>query len=217
MINYPIKFHPILKDKIWGGDKLKSLLNKKSDAKSLGESWEISGVEDNISIVSNGVYINQSLVDLIKNYKGAFLGQKIYDKFGERFPLLIKFIDAKYDLSVQLHPNDELAQERHNSFGKSEMWHIVQADKNSKLIIGFNTIVDKRIYCEAIEKENIVSLLNFVKVGKRDSFFINSGTVHAIGGGVLLAEIQQTSDITYRVFDWKRKGFNGKKESFTRV
>lgn len=113
-------------------------------------------------------------------------------------------------MSVQLHPNDELAKERHNSFGKSEMWHIVQADKNSKLIVGFNTVVDKRIYSEAIEKGDIVSLLNFVKVDKRDSFFINSGTVHAIGAGILLAEIQQTSDITYRVFDWKRKGFNGK-------
>lgn len=209
MINYPLKFHPILKEKIWGGDKLKTLLNKKSDLNNLGESWEISGVKDSISIVSNGEYSNQPLTALIKKYKGLFLGQKIYDEFGERFPLLIKFIDAKYDLSVQLHPDDELANDRHNSFGKAEMWHVIQADDNSKLIVGFNTLVDENTYVQTLKNGNITSLLNFIDVNKQDSFFINTGTIHAIGSGVLIAEIQQTSDITYRVFDWNRKDFNG--------
>lgn len=209
MINYPLKFHPILKEKIWGGNKLKNLLNKKCSLNNVGESWEISGIENNISIVSNGCYSGQSLVDLIKQYKGSFLGDKIYTSFGDRFPLLIKFIDAKYDLSIQLHPTDKLAKKRHSSFGKSELWHVVQADTDSKLIIGFNSLITENKYIEALTKNNITSILNYVNVKPKDSFFINSGTIHAIGSGVLLAEIQQASDITYRVFDWNRKGLNG--------
>lgn len=209
MIDYPLKFHPILKEKLWGGNKLNSLLNKKSKSTNLGESWEVSGVENNVSIVSNGRYENETINALIKKYKSDFIGNKVYEKFGKKFPLLIKFIDAKLDLSVQLHPNDDLAKKRHDSFGKTEMWYIVQSDENSKLIIGFNELVNEKIYLQALNNSNITSLLNYVNVKERDSFFINPGTVHAIGSGVLVAEIQQTSDVTYRLFDWMRKDLNG--------
>lgn len=204
MINYPIRFVPILQDKIWGGSKLKTILNKHTIRESVGESWEISGVEGNISIVEKGPEKGMKLTELISMYKGELVGKKIYSKFGNEFPLLIKFIDAKTDLSVQLHPNDELARQRHNSFGKTEMWYVMQADEGSKLNIGFKKDLDKREYLDYLEKEKITEVLNFEEVKKGDSFFINTGKVHAIGGGVLLAEIQQTSDITYRIYDWDR-------------
>lgn len=210
MIDYPIKFRPILQDKIWGGSKLRDILNKDTKREQVGESWEISGVEGHISVVENGDEKGKSLKDLISEYKGKLLGERIYQEFGNDFPLLIKFIDAKTDLSVQLHPNDELAKQRHNSFGKTEMWYIIQADKGSKLNIGFNKDLDKREYLEYLENGKITELLNFEEVKKGDSVFINTGKVHAIGGGVLLAEIQQTSDITYRIYDWDRVDDEGK-------
>ncbi|PTX42991.1 mannose-6-phosphate isomerase type 1 [Christiangramia gaetbulicola] len=209
MINYPIRFVPILQDKIWGGSKLKTILNKHTIRESVGESWEISGVEGNISIVEKGPEKGMKLTELISRYKGELVGDKIYSKFGNEFPLLIKFIDAKTDLSVQLHPNDELARQRHNSFGKTEMWYVMQADEGSKLNIGFKKDLDKREYLDYLEKEKITEVLNFEEVKKGDSFFINTGKVHAIGGGVLLAEIQQTSDITYRIYDWGRVDSEG--------
>ena len=209
MMDYPLKFHPILKDKIWGGNKLKELLNKETESDCVGESWEISSVENNVSVVSNGAYVNNTLTALINTFKEDLLGLKVYESFGDRFPLLVKFIDAKSDLSVQLHPNDKLAKERHNSFGKAEMWHVVQADKEAKLIIGFNQLVNEEKYVKELNNGTILGLLNFEHVKKRDSFFINTGTIHAIGAGVLIAEIQQASDITYRVFDWNRKDING--------
>lgn len=210
MINYPIKFRPILQDKIWGGSKLKNILNKNTNREQVGESWEISGVEGNISVVENGEEKGKNLKELIAEYKGELVGEEIYKQFGDDFPLLIKFIDAKTDLSVQLHPNDELAKQRHNSFGKTEMWYVMQADEGSKLNIGFNKNLDKREYLEYLENDKITELLNFEEVKKGDSVFINTGKVHAIGGGVLLAEIQQTSDITYRIFDWNRVDSEGK-------
>src|SRR5690606_24095418 len=136
MPGYPIKFEPILKEKIWGGNKLHLILHKDSNNQNLGESWEISGVENDISIVSNGSLRGRSLEDLIKEYKEDLLGTGIYRQFGEKFPLLIKFIDAKTELSVQLHPNDKLARKRHNSFGKTEMWYILQADEGAEINIG---------------------------------------------------------------------------------
>ena len=204
MINYPIKFIPILQDKIWGGSKLKDILNKKTIRDKVGESWEISGVEGNISVVENGTEKGKTLTELIMEHKGSMVGEKIYTEFGNDFPLLIKFIDAKTDLSVQLHPNDELAKQRHNSFGKTEMWYVMHADKGSKLNIGFKKDLDKREYLDYLENGKITELLNFEEVKKGDSVFINTGKVHAIGSGVLLAEIQQTSDITYRIYDWNR-------------
>ncbi len=210
MKEYPLKFYPILKDKIWGGDKLKSFLNKESISNCLGESWEVSCVDDNVSLVKNGFYANKSLSSLINDYKADLVGSKVYDVFGNKFPLLLKFIDANKDLSVQLHPNDELAKERHDSFGKNEMWYVVQSDKNARLITGFKKPINESIYQESIQKGNILDLLRVEEVKEGDSFFIKTGTIHAIGAGTLIAEIQQTSDITYRVFDWNRKDSNGK-------
>ncbi|MGJ8593359.1 MAG: type I phosphomannose isomerase catalytic subunit [Aquaticitalea sp.] len=206
---YPLKFQPILKDKIWGGKKLKSLLNKDSNLPNIGESWEISDVEGDTSIVINGALEGQSLKHLLSTYKEDLIGLKNYRIFENKFPLLIKFIDAKEDLSIQLHPNDELAAKRHNSFGKTEMWYVMQADENSNLIVGFNQKVTPELYLEHLEKKTLTKILNFDKVKTGDTYFIEVGRVHAIGAGVMLAEIQQTSDITYRVYDWDRKDDQG--------
>ncbi|NRD20644.1 class I mannose-6-phosphate isomerase [Winogradskyella eckloniae] len=201
---YPLKFQPILKEKIWGGEKLNQHFNKKSAAKNLGESWEISAVPKDVSIVENGALKGQSLQALVDTYKSQFLGEKNWKRFGNAFPLLIKFIDAKKDLSIQLHPNDELAKERHNSFGKTEMWYVMHAEKDANLIVGFNQQVDKSTYLEHLENKTLTQILNFDSVKEGDTYFIEAGRVHAIGAGVLLAEIQQTSDVTYRVYDWDR-------------
>ncbi len=206
---YPLKFHPILKDKIWGGEKLKSLLNKDSQLPNIGESWEISDVDGDTSIVSNGGLENQSLKHILSSYKADLIGEKNYERFGNKFPLLIKFIDAKEDLSIQLHPNDELAAKRHNSFGKTEMWYVMQADKDANLIVDFNQPMTKELYLEHLDKHSLTEILNFDKVKTGDTYFIEVGRVHAIGAGVLLAEIQQTSDITYRIYDWDRTDADG--------
>jgi len=210
MIAYPIKFEPILKEKIWGGTKLKSYLNKLSDKENIGESWEISDVKNNISIISNGVYKGLNLKELVKKYKGDLIGQKIFRKFGTDFPLLIKFIDAKEALSIQLHPDDALAKKRHNSFGKTEMWYVMQADADANLILGFKEDCDEKTYLKYLNAHKLIDLLNFEKVKTGDVFFIPTGRIHAIGAGVLLAEIQQTSDITYRIYDWDRVDAQGK-------
>lgn len=201
---YPLKFQPILKDKIWGGEKLHRYLNKNSKSKQLGESWEISAVPGDISIVSNGEFKGKSLQELLEMHKSDLLGSKNYKRFGNNFPLLIKFIDSKEDLSIQLHPNDELAKKRHNSLGKTEMWYVMQADKDSNLIVGFNQEMNKETYLQHLESKTLTSILNFDRVKEGDSYFIEAGRLHAIGAGVLLAEIQQTSDVTYRVYDWDR-------------
>lgn len=208
-INYPIKFSPILKEKIWGGEKLNKLLNKQSDKKNIGESWEISDVEDDASVVSNGDLKGMSLKELILKFKGEFVGNKVYEQFGDKFPLLIKFIDAKTALSIQLHPDDRLAKERHNSFGKTEMWYVMQADENANLIVGFKKGVSSEEYLQHLEKKSLLDILNIDIVKKGDVYFIPTGRVHAIGAGVLLAEIQQTSDITYRIYDWDRVDADG--------
>ena len=206
---YPLKFHPILKERLWGGTKLKEVLNKSIESDSTGESWELSGVEGDISIVSNGELSGTSLQQLIDKHAEDLLGKSVIERFGKEFPILIKFIDAKQDLSVQLHPNDKLAKERHNSLGKTEMWYVLDADENANLIVGFNRDVSREYYAESIKKGTLLSLLNYEQVIKGDSFFINTGKVHAIGAGILLAEIQQTSDVTYRIFDFNRKDKNG--------
>ncbi|MBC3847073.1 class I mannose-6-phosphate isomerase [Winogradskyella echinorum] len=201
---YPLKFQPILKDKIWGGEKLHRYLNKNSNSKQLGESWEISAVPGDISIVSNGEFKGKPLQELLEMHKSDLLGSKNYKRFANNFPLLIKFIDAKEDLSIQLHPNDELAKKRHNSLGKTEMWYVMQADKDSNLIVGFNQEMNKETYLQHLESKTLTSILNFDRVKEGDTYFIEAGRLHAIGAGVLLAEIQQTSDVTYRVYDWDR-------------
>ncbi|UMB61528.1 class I mannose-6-phosphate isomerase [Lutibacter sp. A80] len=204
MLNYPIKFQPILKDKIWGGDKLVNKLNKKSNLKDIGESWEISDVKGDVSIVENGALKGKSLKELLETYTVDLLGKNNFANFGTNFPLLIKFIDAKQDLSVQVHPNDALSKKRHNSFGKTEMWYIMQADEGARLILGFNKTINADAYVKLLEEKKIMSVLNDVPVEKGDAFFIETGTVHAIGAGIVLAEIQQTSDITYRIYDFDR-------------
>lgn len=201
---YPLKFTPILKDKIWGGQKLKTILNKESSLPNIGESWEISDVDGDTSIVCNGELKGQSLKELLNAYKSDLIGNKNYKVFQNKFPLLIKFIDAKEDLSIQLHPNDELAAKRHNSFGKTEMWYVFQADEDSNLIVGFNQDMTPEKYLEHLENKTLTKILNFDKVKTGDTYFIEVGRVHAIGAGVMVAEIQQTSDITYRVYDWDR-------------
>jgi len=210
-VNYPLKFEPILKEKIWGGKKLSQVLNKKTDKINIGESWEISDVDDDISIVSNGNLQGKTLQDLLQSYKENLVGKKVYNQFGNKFPLLIKYIDAKEPLSIQLHPNDTLAKKRHNSFGKTEMWYVMQADENANLIVGFNKRISKEEYLSHVNNKNLVDSLNFDIVKKGDVYFITSGLVHAIGAGVLLAEIQQTSDITYRIYDWERQDDQGNK------
>ena len=205
---YPIKFKPIFKEKIWGGTKLEKYFNKKIKGK-IGESWEISGVEENVSIVQNGNLRGNDLNYLITEFKEDLVGEKVYQSFHNTFPLLFKFIDAREDLSVQLHPNDKLAKVRHNSFGKSEMWYVLQAEENSRLILGFKDRVDEANYKIHLKEESLSEILHTEKVTKGDSFFIDTGMVHAIGAGIVLAEIQQTSDITYRIYDYNRPDANG--------
>ncbi|WP_299114500.1 type I phosphomannose isomerase catalytic subunit [uncultured Winogradskyella sp.] len=204
---YPIKFSPILKEKIWGGEKLSKVLNKDTTLQNVGESWEISGVEGNISVVSNGLYKGKSINDLIKKFKGEFLGHKIIEAFGENFPLLIKFLDAKTNLSVQVHPDDKMAKKHHNSFGKTEMWYIMDSDEDAEIILGLKKINTDLL--ESISADNVNDVFNKEKVKQGDSYFIPAGKIHAIGAGVLAAEIQQTSDITYRVYDWDREDDKG--------
>lgn len=206
---YPIKFSPIAKDRLWGGNKLETVLQKPFSGDTIGESWELSGVAGDVSVVENGPLAGKSLTELMEIFKARLLGQSVFDRFGMEFPILIKFIDAKQDLSIQLHPHDDLAKERHNSFGKTEMWYIMDADPGAELIVGFNRDVTKEEYQEHLDQDRLLELLNYEEVKEGDTFFINTGKIHAIGAGVMLAEIQQTSDITYRVFDFNRRDKEG--------
>lgn len=201
---YPLKFTPISKYRIWGGNKLNTVLNKGFEGDNNGESWEISDVKGDETKVANGAFKGKTLKELINEYKGEFLGDKVYRNFGSDFPLLIKFIDAKTPLSIQVHPHDHIAKERHNSFGKNEMWYIMDADDDAEIIVGFNTTLDKKKYTEYLENNKVLEVLNTVNTKAGDAFNIPTGRVHAIGAGVLLAEVQQTSDITYRIFDYNR-------------
>lgn len=209
MTLYPLKFRPILKERLWGGTKLKDVLGKPIESEITGESWELSTVKGDISVIANGSLEGKSLQGLIESNGEELLGKSVVERFGKEFPILIKFIDAKQDLSIQLHPNDELAKERHNSFGKTEMWYIMDADPKAELIVGFNKDVTKEEYAESIDNDTLLDLLNYEQVKEGDTFFINTGKIHAIGAGVMLAEIQQTSDVTYRVFDFNRKDKEG--------
>jgi len=208
---YPIKFNPILKEKIWGGHKLGSMLSKDTDKQNIGESWEISDVNGNVSQVNNGIYKGTNLKELLKRYESQFLGANNFEHFGYNFPLLIKFLDAKTDLSVQVHPDDEMAKKYHNSFGKTEMWYIMDSDEDANIVIGLKDETTNPEILNHITSENVEDIFNREKVIKGDSFFIPAGKIHAIGSGVLAAEIQQTSDITYRVYDWDRIDDNGEK------
>jgi mannose-6-phosphate isomerase len=199
-----LKFKPIFHYRIWGGEKLKNVLYKDCSEKNIGESWEISGVPNNETLVSEGAYKGESLKTLTKAFETDFVGEKCFEHYGNEFPILIKFIDAAKPLSVQVHPDDTLAKERHNSLGKNEMWFVMDSEKDADLIIGFNKKMNKRSYQKSIADGVLMSDLNFTQVEKGELYYLPAGRVHAIGQGVMLAEIQQTSDVTYRVYDYDR-------------
>jgi mannose-6-phosphate isomerase len=203
---YPLKFKPQPKETVWGGHKLNTLLHKKfPDDKKIGESWELSGVRKNLSVVSNGFLKGNNIEELAEIYMSELLGEKVYEQFSIEFPLLIKFIDASDTLSVQVHPDDATAAERHNAYGKTEMWMVLAAEPGAGLYIGFKQPLTAQAFYEHTQKGTLPEVLNFERVQPGDVFFIPAGRLHAIGKGVLLAEIQQTSDITYRVYDWGRE------------
>lgn len=208
---YPLKFEPIYKDYIWGGTNLKSKLNKKvpTNFEKCAECWEISTIDENISIVTNGFLAGNNLQELIEVYMGDLVGDKVFEKFGDEFPLLIKLIDATDTLSIQVHPDNEVAKQRHHAYGKTEMWYIIDSEPTAKIITGFNKDITKEEYIEHLETNTLGNILNVESANRDDIFFIPAGRVHAIGKGVLLAEIQQSSDITYRIHDWGRVDKNG--------
>ncbi|WP_422355872.1 type I phosphomannose isomerase catalytic subunit [Roseivirga pacifica] len=209
---YPLKFDTIFKDKIWGGEKINTILGKDfSPLPNCGETWEISGVPGNLSKVSEGPLKGWTLPELIEEFKEELVGKKVFDQYGTEFPLLVKFIDAAQDLSIQVHPNDKLAKARHNSLGKSEMWYIFQADEGAKLISGFNKDTNQQEYLEYLESGRLTEILNEEEVNAGDCFYLPAGRVHTIGKGLLLAEIQQSSDVTYRIYDFDRTDDQGNK------
>ncbi|MFN8417507.1 MAG: type I phosphomannose isomerase catalytic subunit [Cytophagaceae bacterium] len=209
---YPFVFKTIFKEKLWGGQKIKSVLGKDfGSLPNCGETWELSAVEGNVSIVANGKHENQSLNSLIQRYKADLVGRKVWEKYGEEFPLLIKFIDAAEDLSIQVHPDDKMAARIHGGNGKSEMWYILAAEENATLNSGFNQPISKEQYLTHLNANTLNQILNIEKVTAGDVFYLPAGRIHYIGKGILLAEIQQTSDYTYRVYDFDRKDSNGNK------
>jgi mannose-6-phosphate isomerase len=201
---YPLKFKPILKERIWGGNALNYKSKRAGDSDKIGESWELSGVEGSVSIIENGSLKGKSLVEVLKTYNEDLIGKANYKRFGEEFPLLIKFIDAKENLSVQLHPDDTIARAKHGCMGKTEMWYIMKAKDDAFIIADFKGEISKEDYKKRVEENNLQDALKYVNVRPGDFYFIAPGLIHAIGEGVMLAEIQQTSDITYRIYDWDR-------------
>lgn len=206
---YPLKFKPILKSIIWGGDEICKFKGITPAQDGIGESWEVSGVDGNISVVANGELAGKQLDEIVAAYKDQLVGKKVYNKFNTTFPLLIKFIDARDNLSIQVHPNDELAKKRHNSFGKTEMWYVINATDNACLYSGFSKQLNPESYEQSIKDNTFMDYLQKHEVSKGDVFFLPAGRVHAIGAGCFVAEIQQTSNITYRIYDYNRKDAKG--------
>lgn len=206
---YPMRFKPILKKIIWGGSDICPFKGITPVEEGIGESWELSHVEGNYSIVDNGELEGKSLDELIHTYGKQLLGEKVVEQFGSTFPLLIKFIDARDNLSIQVHPDDDLAKKRHDSFGKTEMWYVINAAKGASLYSGFSKQIDADEYVKCVEDNTIMDVLQRYEVSTGDVFFLPAGRVHAIGAGCFIAEIQQTSNITYRIYDYNRKDANG--------
>ncbi len=206
---YPLTFKPILKKVIWGGSDICPFKGISPVQEGIGESWELSHVDGDYSIVAEGELADKSLDELIKSYGKELLGEHVMERFGTRFPLLIKFIDARDNLSIQVHPNDELAKVRHNSFGKTEMWYVIKANNNAFLYSGFSQQIDANEYVKRVQDNTIMDVLKRYDVQEGDVFFLPAGRVHAIGAGCFIAEIQQTSNITYRIYDYNRKDKNG--------
>lgn len=217
-IKYPLKFHPVLKCTIWGGDKIvpfKGLLGsvsadgvQYSQMERVGEFWAVSTVPGYESVVSNGALDGTSLVDIVSKYKGALLGEKNYRRFSDNFPLLVKFIDAARDLSVQVHPDDAMAQEHHNCSGKTEMWYVIDSQNEATLLTGFGKEMTYEEFCKLSGSE-IIETLQKCKIKSGDMFYLPAGTIHSIGAGAFIAEIQQSSDITYRIYDYDRRDRDG--------
>ncbi|WP_297807800.1 type I phosphomannose isomerase catalytic subunit [uncultured Alistipes sp.] len=207
---YLLKFEPILKQTLWGGDRIVPYKGLAEGPAHVGESWELSGVRGNESVVANGPWAGTTLPALIAREKGALVGDSVYARFGEEFPLLIKFIDAREDLSIQVHPDDALARRRHGSQGKTEMWYVVDAAPGARLRSGFARRVTPDEYEASVANDTVTQILREYEVRRGDLFFLPAGRVHSIGAGSFIAEIQQTSDITYRIYDFNRKGPDGK-------
>lgn len=207
---YPLKFEPILKQTLWGGEKIIPFKHLNETLSNVGESWEVSAVEGSESVVANGPEKGMTLPEMVRRYKEELVGEANYARFGEKFPLLIKFIDAKLDLSIQVHPDDALAKKRHNSFGKNEMWYVISADPGAKLISGFSQEITPKEYKERVHDGTFAEVLQSCAIQPGDVFYVPAGRVHGIGAGAFVAEIQQTSDITYRIYDYNRKDKNGK-------
>lgn len=208
-ILYPLKFQPILKPIVWGGTTISRFKNIEPERDGIGESWEVSGMRGNISVVSNGNLTGKSLEELIVKYKGSLLGESVHKRFGNTFPLLIKLIDAHHDLSIQVHPDDKLAKKRHGSFGKTEMWYVIGVTPGAFLYSGFKQSITPEEYVKKVNDNTFTDTLKRYEVKKGDVFFLPAGRVHAIGAGCFVAEIQQASDITYRIYDYNRKDAEG--------
>lgn len=208
---YPLKFKPILKSLVWGGEKIAPYKGISTEQTNIGESWELSGVPGNESVVAEGPLAGRTIAELVSEFKGDLVGRKVYDTTGDQFPLLIKFIDARSDLSVQVHPNDALAAVRHNgSKGKTEMWYVVMADEGAHLLSGLKKEIGPDDYVRLVAEDRITEVLADYPVHEGDVFFLPAGRIHAIGAGTFVAEIQQTSNITYRIYDYGRLGLDGK-------
>ena len=202
---YPLKFEPIIKEKVWGGHTLAARYHKdETGSDNIGESWEISAVANNLSIVKNGFLAGNNIEELIEVYMGDITGDAVFERFGNEFPLLIKFIEAREDLSIQVHPGNDTARKRHNAYGKTEMWYILESEKDAKIYSGFKENVTKEVYESSLKNGNIADILNVEVMEPGDALFTPAGRIHAIGAGIVLVEIQQTSDITYRISDWNR-------------
>jgi mannose-6-phosphate isomerase len=202
---YPLKFTPIFKEKIWGGDKIHSVFGMDyAPLPNCGEAWVLSGYGEEISVVTNGFLAENQLDELIDVYMGDLVGEDVYEKYGNKFPLLIKILNSNDWLSIQVHPDDKLAESRHNDLGKTEMWYIADAEPGARLISGFNREMNQETYLSHLNNGTIKEIMNYEQVTKGDVYFIPSGRVHALGPGLLLFEIQQTSDLTYRIYDFDR-------------
>ena len=205
----PLKFNALLKSTLWGGDKIIPFKNLDIQQENVGESWEISGVKDNETIVADGPYAGKKLNELVEELNGKLVGEDNYQRFGNEFPLLIKFIDARQDLSIQVHPTDEIAKMQGKERGKTEMWYLMDSDKDATLLCGLKKKITPEEYAQMVENDTIVDAIDRYEVKEGDCFFLPAGRIHAIGTGCFLAEIQQTSDVTYRIYDFKRKDKNG--------
>ena len=203
---YPLLFEPNLHTVVWGGNQLRPYKGLETSDEPIGESWEVSAVPTSTSIISNGVYAGKDLISAINENPDAILGKKVNDKYNGKLPLLVKFIDAKRDLSIQVHPNDEMAMREHGKMGKSEMWYVIKADEGAYLYAGFNQEITPYEYQKRVEDGSITDVLADHQVKAGDVFYLPAGRVHAICGGILLAEVQQSSDVTYRIFDYNRPG-----------